>query len=136
MQDKRDAGQDGCRTGGCRIRGMQDTRMQARWDVGKESQIIKIILQYVVIVASPCLLFLRVGNLLIGLFLRVGNLLIGFSSDSLVFCERKSNWLMKKSKLLPSLFCHGRPERIAHGRSFVKSNRSEPLTVTLLFRAT
>ena len=70
MQDKRDAGQDGCRTGGCRIRGMQDTRMQARWDVGKESQIIKIILQYVVIVASPCSLFLRVGNLLIGLFLR------------------------------------------------------------------
>ena len=99
MQDKRDAGQDGCRTGGCRIRGMQDTRMQARWDVGKESQIIKIILQYVVIVASPCLLFLRVGNLL-----------IGFSSHSLVFCEGKSNWLMKKSKLLPSLFCHGRPE--------------------------
>ena len=97
MQDKRDAGQDGCRTGGCRIRGMQDTRMQARWDVGKESQIIKIILQYVVIVASPCSLFLRVGNLLIGLFHRVGNLLIGFLSDSLVFCERKSNWLMKKS---------------------------------------
>ena len=114
MQDKRDAGQDGCRTGGCRIRGMQDTRMQARWDVGKESQIIKIILQYVVIVASPCSLFLRVGNLLIGLFLRVGNLLIGFSSKSLIFCEQKD-----------------RCEQIDHGRSSVKSHGSDLLTVTL-----
>ena len=58
---------------------------------------------------------------------RVGNSLISFSSDSLVFCERKSDSLMKKRASLPSLFCHEQPERIAHSRSFVKSDRSESL---------
>ena len=60
---------------------------------------------------------------------RVGRSLIGFSSNTLVLCERKSYSLMKKSELLPSLFCHERPERITHGRSFVKIDGSESLKV-------
>ena len=66
---------------------------------------------------------------------RVGNSLIGFLSDSLIFCEQKSDSLMKKSESPLSLFCHEQPERIPHGRSFVKSDRSESLTVALLFWA-
>ena len=83
---------------------------------------------------------------------------MSFLSKSLVFCERKSDSLVKKSKSLPSLFSHERSERItcgcsfvksdrsylrslfckeqgerfAEGRSFVKSDGSESLTVTLL----
>ena len=38
--------------------------------------------------------------------------------------EQKSDSLVKKSKLLLSLFCHERPEQIAHGCSFVKSDKS------------
>ena len=34
-------------------------------------------------------------------------------SDTLVFCERKSDLLIKKNELLPSIFCHEQPERIA-----------------------
>ena len=45
--------------------------------------------------------------------IRVDNSLIGFSSDSLVFCEGKSDSLVKKSKLLPSLFCIEQREKIA-----------------------
>ena len=63
---------------------------------------------------------------------RVGNLLIGFSSNSLVFCEQKSNSLFKKRELLLSLFCKERRERIAHGCSFVMSDLSKSLTVALL----
>ena len=62
---------------------------------------------------------------------RVGNSLIGFLNDLLVFCDRKSNSLAKKRKLLLSLFCHERPQQIAHGRSFVMSDLSESLTVSL-----
>ena len=58
---------------------------------------------------------------------RVGNSLIGFSSDSLVFCVQMNDLLVKKSEALPSLFCHERPERIAPGRFFVKSNVRESL---------
>ena len=43
------------------------------------------------------------------------------------FCEWKSDSLVKKSESLLSLFCHERPERIAHGRSFVKSYGTESL---------
>ena len=43
------------------------------------------------------------------------------------FCERKINWLSKMSESLLSLFCHERPEQIAHCCSFVKSDRSESL---------
>ena len=38
---------------------------------------------------------------------------------------------MKKSKSLPSLFCHERREQIAHGRSFLKRDGSDSLTVAL-----
>ena len=62
-----------------------------------------------------------------GLSGMVGNLLIGFSSDLLVFCERKSDSLVKKNKSIQSLFCHERPEWITHSRSFVKSHGSKML---------
>ena len=52
---------------------------------------------------------------------RIMNSLIGFSSDSLVFCERKSDLLVKKSESLPPIFCNERPEQIALGRSFLNS---------------
>ena len=68
--------------------------------------------------------------------IRVGNSLIGFLSDSMVFCEPKSNLHVKMSKLLLLLFFHERPEWITHCRSFVKSNGSKWLTVALLFRST
>ena len=58
---------------------------------------------------------------------RVGNSLICFSSDLLIFGEQKNDLLVKNSELLPSLFCHNRPEQMAHGRSFVKSDSSESL---------
>ena len=63
---------------------------------------------------------------------RVGNSLIGFSSDVLVFCERKSNLLVKKSESLQFLFCQEQPEPTAHDRSFVMNDLSELLTVALL----
>ena len=47
------------------------------------------------------------------------------------FCEQKSDSLVKKSKLLPSLFCHEQPERIAHGCYFVQSDLSDLLMVAL-----
>ena len=43
----------------------------------------------------------------------VGNSLIGFSSESLVFCERKSDSFVKTNESLPLLFCHEQRERIA-----------------------
>ena len=52
------------------------------------------------------------------------------------FFELKSKTLVKKRKSLLSLFCHKRQERIPHGRSFVKSDRSDLLTVSLLSRPT
>ena len=42
------------------------------------------------------------------LFHRVGNSLIDFSCESLVFCEQKSDSLVKKSESLPSLYCNKR----------------------------
>ena len=50
--------------------------------------------------------------------------------------EQKSDSLVKKSKLLLSLFCHERPEQIAHSRSFVKRDGSKSLMVALSFGAT
>ena len=61
-------------------------------------------------------------------------MLIGFSSKSLVFCEQKSDLLVKKSESLPSLFCHEQRGEIAHGPSFVKNDGSDP--AALLSRAT
>ena len=71
---------------------------------------------------------------------RVGNLLISFSSDSLVFCERKSD-IHEKEWIAPVvllywatwanrswlLFCYEQPKRITHGHFFVKSDGSEML---------
>ena len=45
-----------------------------------------------------------------------------FSSNLLVFCERKSDSLLKKSESLPFLFFHEQPEQITHGHSFVMSH--------------
>ena len=56
------------------------------------------------------------------LIFRVGNTLMGFLSDLLVFCERKSDVFVKKSGSLPSLFCHERPNQIAHGRLKKRAN--------------
>ena len=50
--------------------------------------------------------------------------------------EQKNDSLVKKSESLLLLFCHEQPERIDLCCSFVKSNRSESLTVALLFRGT
>ena len=50
--------------------------------------------------------------------IRVGNSLFGFLSKAIVFCEQKSHALVKNSELLPT--------------SFVKSDRSNSLTVGLL----
>ena len=58
---------------------------------------------------------------------RVGN--------SLVFCERESDSLVKKSELLPSLFCHELPEKIANGGYFAKNGGSESLKSLLKKRA-
>ena len=60
-------------------------------------------------------------------YFRVGNSLISFLSDSLIFCKRKSDSLVKTSKLLPLLLCRERHEQIAHGHSFVKSDGSKSL---------
>ena len=93
---------------------------------------------------------------------RVGNSLVSFSSESLVFNERKSDYLLKKSESLPSLFCKEqfalgtkkgessesrfarimsesltwlffkeRRELFTHGCSFLKSDDSKLLMVTL-----
>ena len=71
--------------------------------------------------------------LCIGYLQRVGNLLIDFSSNLLVFCELKSDSLVKKSKLLPLLFCHERPEGIAQGRSFCNCSNHKRITHIALF---
>ena len=39
----------------------------------------------------------------------------------------KERFASEMSESFPSLFCHERPERIAHGHSFVKSGGSESL---------
>ena len=60
---------------------------------------------------------------------RVGISLFGFSRKSIVFCEQKSDSLMK---IANRSFERGtRRERFAHSHSFLKSNESASLTVTL-----
>ena len=39
----------------------------------------------------------------------------------------KESFASENEKMAPSLFCHDRPEQIAHGLSFVKSDGSESL---------
>ena len=63
-------------------------------------------------------------------FVRVGNSLIGFSSESLVFCEQKSERVIhfkKRENRSQSLFCKEGGEQFALGRSFLKSNESKSL---------
>ena len=59
-----------------------------------------------------------------------------FWANGSFFCERKSDWLVKKIESLPSLFCLDRPEltvalfinqweQFTHGRSFVKGDKSK-----------
>ena len=60
---------------------------------------------------------------------RVGISLFVFSRKSIVFCEQKSDSLMK---IANRSFERGtRRERFPHSRSFLKSNESPSLTVTL-----
>ena len=56
-----------------------------------------------------------------------------FRAIRLVFVsERAKKWYARaKEQSLQSLFCHEWPERIAHNNSFVQSNLSDSLTVTL-----
>ena len=79
---------------------------------------------------------------------RAGNSLIGFPSESLVFCPIMSEWAICSKKLVIHSFAHfwwatwaicsrslissERPERIAHGRSFLVSDLSDWLT-SLIF---
>ena len=71
---------------------------------------------------------------------RVGNSLFGFSSESPVFCERNRERAIRSGLLFckeqQERFAHGpffneRQERFSQGRSFVKSDESKSLTVTL-----
>ena len=57
-------------------------------------------------------------------------------NESHIFCKWKSDSLVKKSESLPLLFCHEQREGIAYGSSFVKSHRSNSLTVTIFKKAT
>ena len=50
---------------------------------------------------------------------------VGFFSESLIFCMRKSDSLMKKSESLLWLFCHEQWKPIPHSHSFVKSDREQ-----------
>ena len=59
-----------------------------------------------------------------------------FRVNLLFFCEQKSDSLVKKSKSLLSLLCHEWPEQNAHGRTFVKSDKSELLPTLLKKRVT
>ena len=54
---------------------------------------------------------------------------LNFLSKWLVFCEQKSDWLMKKNKSLTLLFSKVQQEQFAHGCCFLKSNMSNLLTV-------
>ena len=55
------------------------------------------------------------------IFSRAGNSIIGFSSESLIFCDGKSDLLVKKSESLSSLFFKDWRDQFAHSPSFVKS---------------
>ena len=62
---------------------------------------------------------------------RIRNLLFGFSSESIVSCERKS-WIFSKEWIPILLFFKERRERIAHSRSFVKSDESKMLPLLFI----
>ena len=64
---------------------------------------------------------------------RVGNSIIGFSRESLVFFieKAKEQFAREKERIAPVAHFKDRLDRFAHGRSFLKSNKSESLTVAL-----
>ena len=70
-------------------------------------------------------------QLLFILKIRAGNLLISFLSESLLFCKQISEWAIRLKKQAMRSFAHfgERPERFAHGRSFLGSDLSESLMV-------
>ena len=57
------------------------------------------------------------------------NFYSNFMSELLVFCERKSEWVIHSKKMSDLLCYHEWPERIAHGHSFVMSDLSKLLIV-------
>ena len=83
------------------------------------------------------------------IILRAGTSLIGFSSESLVFCQKLSEWAIGSKKWAnhsfapfwwatsairsQSLIFSERPEWIAHGPSFLVSNLSDSLTSLIWF---
>ena len=66
---------------------------------------------------------------------RVGNSIIGYSIESLIFCDKKIDWILKKIELLQSIFFKDRRDRFAHGRSFLKIEGIDSLTVDLFKRS-
>ena len=62
---------------------------------------------------------------------RAGDSLIGFLSESLVFCEKMSEWAIHSKKLSNALIFGERPEQIAQGCSFMESNLSDSLTLLI-----
>ena len=61
---------------------------------------------------------------------RVGNSIIGFSR--VFFIEKaKERFAREKERIAPVAHFKDRLDRFAHGRSFLKSNKSESLTVAL-----
>ena len=69
--------------------------------------------------------------------IRVGNSIIrsDHQIELLVFCDQKSDSLVKKNDSFPSLFFEDRRDRFAHGCSFVKSDRSDSLTVAFFIKS-
>ena len=83
---------------------------------------------------------------------RAGNLFICFLSESLIFCQKVSEWAICSKKWAIRSFAHlwwatwaicswslifgEQPERITHGLSFLVSNLSKSLTVAPFWWAT
>ena len=67
--------------------------------------------------------------------IKVGNLIICFLIESIVFCDRVIDSIVKKNKLLLSIFFKDWPDRLAHGQSFLKIDGIDSLTVVLFKRS-
>ena len=69
---------------------------------------------------------------------RAGNSLIGFLSELLVFCKKWANerFAQKNKQFARSLIFGERPERFAHGHSFLVSDLMESLLVAHFWWAT
>ena len=66
---------------------------------------------------------------------RVGNSIIGYSIESLIFCDKKIDWILKKIELLQSIFFKDRRDQFAHGLSFLKIEGIDLLTVNIFKRS-